>query len=302
MDSPIKGAVLTIGNFDGVHLGHKELINTVIQYAKQKNKESVLYTFSPHPVQVLFPEKKHKFLCSFERTNNLLCSMGLDHVIVKPFTKTFSKLSPERFIEECIIVPMQPTWIVVGYDFRFGAKGSGSISLLEKMGKKHNFRLKVVPPVKCEGIIVSSSAIKEAILSGKWDLVPLLLGRPFSVKGLVVKGKGRGKGLGFPTINLKVDENNLLPLNGVYTARVVRKNQFFYAVINIGTAPTFSDNCLRKIEVHLIGKREPWQDKECEVEVLKYIRPEKKFSNTKELIQQITQDIDQAKKYLCLPC
>ena len=297
MDSRFRGAVLTIGNFDGVHLGHRELIDTVIQYAKQENKVSVLYTFFPHPVQILSPEKSHKYLCSFEETDKILRSMGLDHIIVEPFTKSFSRLSPERFIEEYIIGPINPTWIVVGYDFRFGVKGRGSTGLLKEMSRKHNFRLKVVPPVKCGDVVVSSSAVKEAVLSGKWDLVPLLLGRPFSIKGLVVKGQGRGRDLGFPTINLKVNENNLLPLNGVYIARVVRKDKSFYAVINIGTAPTFSDNCLKKIEVHLIGKSEPWKDKECEVEVLKYIRPEKKYPGTKELIQQITRDIDQAKKY-----
>ncbi len=297
MDSRFKGAVLTIGNFDGVHLGHKELVNTVIQYAKRENKSSVLYTFFPHPAQILYPEKNHKYICSFEETSKILRSMSLDHIIVEPFTKDFSRLPPERFIEEYIVELINPTWIVVGYDFRFGTKGRGSIGLLEELSKKHNFRLKVVPPVKCGDIVISSSAVKEAILSGKWDLVPLLLGRPFSIKGFVVKGKGRGRGLGFPTINLKVNENSLLPLNGVYIARAVRKNESFYAVINIGVAPTFSDNCLKKIEVHLIGKREPWKDKECEVEVLKYIRPERKYSSAKELALQITQDIDQAKKY-----
>ena len=301
MNSHIKGAVLTIGNFDGVHLGHKELINTVIQYAKETNKSSVLYTFSPHPVQVLFPEKKHKSIYSFKKTNKILHSVGLDHVIVEPFTKTFSRLSPERVIEEHVVSPVQPTWVVVGYDFRFGIKGTGSVSVLKKISKKHNFRLKVIPPVKYKGTIVSSSVVKTAILSGKWDMVPLLLGRPFSIEGLVVKGEGRGRRLGFPTINLKVDKNILLPLNGVYIAQVVKKNQFFQSVVNIGTTPTFSDDCLKKIEVHLIGRNEPWRDKECEVEILKYIRPERKFSGTRELIDQITQDINQAKKFFRLP-
>ena len=300
MDSRIKGAVLTIGNFDGVHLGHRQLINTVIEYARQNNKTSVLYTFSPHPSQILFPEREHKLLCSFEKTKEILHTMGLDYVVVKPFTKFFSKFSPEKFIEEYIVGPIQPVLIVVGYNFRFGVKGTGSIQLLETMSSKHNFSLKVVPPVECNDIVVSSSVIKEAILSGNWDLVSTLLGRPFSIKGLVVKGEGRGRRLGFPTINLKMDQNILLPLNGVYIARVIEKDQYFYAVMNIGMNPTFSENCLKKIEVHLIGKQKKWQEKVCEVEILKYIRPEKKFSGTKELIHQITEDINQAKKYFQL--
>ena len=292
-----KGAVLTIGSFDGVHMGHRQLINIVIQSARYIKKPAVLYTFSPHPAQFLFPEKKHKLLCSLEKTEEILCAMGLDGLIVEPFTSSFSKLSPEEFIEKHIVAPIQPTLIVVGYNFRFGADGAGSSQLLEKLKKKHNFRLKVIPPIKKGDVIISSSFIKKAVLSGDWDVMPALLGRPFSIKGLVVKGEGRGKKLGFPTINLEVDKNILLPWNGVYIARVKGKNQYFYAVINIGTNPTFLNNCLKKIEVHIIGGSEQWKDKECEVDILKYIRPEKTFSGAGELIHQIKQDIEQAKKY-----
>ena len=294
----VKGAVLTIGNFDGVHVGHRKLIDTVIQCARQEKKASVLYTFSPHPVQVLSPEKKHQLLYSAEKNKTILQDIGLDYLIVEPFTRDFSKLSPEGFVEQYIVNLIQPTFIVVGYNFRFGTGSKGSSQLLEKLKKKHDFRLKVVPPVKREGIIVSSSVIKKAVLSGNWDLVPVLLGRFFSIEGSIVKGAGRGRRLGFPTINLKVDADILLPVNGVYTARIKKKNQYFQAIVNIGQTPTFSDDCLKKIEVHLIGKSESWKDKKCEVEILRYIRPEYKFPNSKALIHQIKRDIVQARLHL----
>ena len=293
-----KGAVLTIGNFDGVHLGHRRLIDAVIHSARQNHQPSVLYTFSPHPVQFLFPEKEHKLLYSFERTKEIISTLDLDCLIVEPFTEAFSKLLPEEFIEKHVVACIRPKLVVVGYNFRFGINSLGSVELIKKMGIKYDFRVKVVDPVKEEGKVISSSLIKKTILSGKWHLVPSFLGRFFSIKGLVIKGKGRGKQMGFPTINLQVDPNILLPVNGVYTARVKKKNQFFYAVVNIGTNPTFSKDCLKKIEVHLIEKTENWKEKECEVEILEKIRPEKKFPGPKELIHQIKKDIECAKKHL----
>ena len=292
-----KGAILTIGNFDGVHLGHRRLIDTVIHSARQSHQPSVLYTFSPHPVQFLFPERKHKLLYSFEKTKEIVSTLDLDCLIVEPFTDDFSKLLPEEFIEKHIVSCIQPKLLVVGYNFRFGINNLGSVELIKKMGEKYDFRVKVVGPVKKEGKVISSSLIKETILSGNWHLVPSFLDRFFSIKGLVVKGKGRGQKMGFPTINLQVDKNVLLPVNGVYTARVKKKSQFFYAVVNIGTNPTFSKNCLKKIEVHLIERAENWQEKECEVEILEKIRSEKKFPGPKELVHQIKKDIEYAKKY-----
>lgn len=293
----LKGAVLTIGNFDGVHLGHRRLIEIVTQQAQKNNKASVLYTFSPHPVQFLFPEKKHKLLCTPEKTQEILRTTDLDYMIVESFTKKFSCLSPVEFIEKCIIESIKPSLIVVGYNFRFGIKGAGSVSLLRTLAKKRNFSLKTVSSVKKKGNIVSSSYIKKAVLSGNWDEVFELLGRYFSITGLIVSGQGRGRKLGFPTINIKPAENVLLPANGVYTVRIRGKNQYFYGVMNIGTTPTFSKDCSKKIEVHIIGKHKGWETKICEVEILQYIRPERQFSSADTLVQQIKKDVAQAHLY-----
>ena len=291
----LQGAVLTIGNFDGVHLGHRRLIETVIQQARERGEVSLLYTFFPHPVQVLFPERKHKWLCDPEKTQEILKKTDLDYLIIKPFTKKFSCLRPLEFMEKHIITAIQPSLIVVGYNFRFGAKGEGSIALLKKLAKKHNFSLKIISPIKRKGVVVSTSYIKKAVLSGDLDLVPPLLGRPFSIRGLIVRGKGRGKRLGFPTINIKPGDNVLLPIDGVYTVQIKEKNQCFYGVMNIGMNPTFSEGCLKKIEIHIIEEIRKWPFKKCEVEILHYLRPEKKFSSAPALIQQIKKDIVHAR-------
>ena len=294
----MKGAVLTIGNFDGVHLGHKKLVNAVVQTARAQNRPSVLYTFSPHPAVVLFPQKKHFFLYPIQQNRERLLTLGLDHLIVKPFTRAFSRLSPEEFIKKHIVERFQPAQIVVGHDFRFGADGKGTARLLKKLGEKYNFKTKVLLPVRRKGVIVSSSAVKTAILSGQWDLARALLGRFFSIKAQVVKGEGRGKHIGFPTLNLKGHKNTTLPARGVYTARVKKKDQYFPAVVNIGVSPTFSQTGPQKIEVHLIGQTRPWREKSCEVELLRYIRPERHFASAQALARQIKKDIDTARRCL----
>ena len=151
-----EGAVLTIGNFDGVHLGHKKLIDTLVKQAGRLGRPSVLYTFSPHPARVLFPEKPHQLLCSPEKKKELLLSAGVNRLIVKPFTKAFSRLSPEIFMDRCILTPFRPVLIVVGYNFRFGAGSAGALPLLKTLQKTRDFQLRALPPVKKKGLIVSN--------------------------------------------------------------------------------------------------------------------------------------------------
>lgn len=291
------GAILTIGNFDGLHLGHQRLIDRVLQLAGSYHKPSVLLTFDPHPLRILYPDKNHLRLCSLGTTKELLSRTGLDTLVVEPFTTAFSKLPPEKFIEEMIIPYIKPAIIVIGHDFRFGAKSKGSYKLLDLLADKYGFKVEKVPVVKEEDYIVSSSLIKELMLSGKWDLIPKLLGRSFSIKGQVVKGRGRGKKIGIPTINLVVDKEQLIPINGVYISLVRQKNQLFQSVMNIGFNPTVSQDCTTKIEVHLIDKEIQWTDSSCEVEVLSYLRPEIRFSGLSVLVNQIKKDIAEAKKY-----
>ena len=261
------------------------------------NKPSVLLTFDPHPLRILYPDKNHLRICSLDTTKELLNRIGLDTLVVEPFTSSFSKLSPEAFIKEMVIDHIKPFMIVVGHDFRFGAKSKGSYTLLDVLAEKYGFRVEKIPAVKKNGYVISSSLIKELILSGKWNLIPRLLGRFFSIKGQVVKGQGRGRKVGIPTINLILDKEQLIPINGVYITLVRQKNQLFQSVMNIGLNPTVSKGCTKKIEVHLIDKEIQWLDSKCEVEILNYLRPEVKFSGLSALVDQIKQDIAQAKKY-----
>ncbi len=291
----VRVGAITIGNFDGVHLGHKQLINATLRHAQRAGGPAFLYTFDPHPAQFLFPEKNHQLLCSLKKSRELVRAFDLDHLVVKAFTRSFASLLPEEFIRKHILDPFQPEWVVVGPDFRFGAGRQGSIALLRDMQKKYSFQLKVIAPLKKAGRVVSSTAIKELVLKGRWDQVPALLGRYFSLRGRVVKGKGRGKKWGFPTINMECDKNVLQPARGVYKAFVLEGNKKWPAVLNMGFNPTFaSEGSQWKTEVHIMGWKKPWRRKECEVELVSYIRPEKKFSHAEALCRQIKKDIEHA--------
>ena len=295
-----KGPVLTIGNFDGIHIGHRYLIDCVLKNALLENKKSVVYTFHPHPYQILHPEKKRYLLCSFEQIVEILRKLGVSCLLVEPFTNVFSKIPPEEFIEKYIVLPLKPSLVIVGSNFHFGANSAGNIQLLKVLAGKHNFTLKVINTVCYKGYTVSSSLIREAVLSGHWDFVSGLLGRSFTIKGSLFKGFGRGKTLGFPTINLKPDDKQIMPATGVYVCRIKSRNRTYKAVMNIGISPTFSTPSHKEtLEVHVIENYDckPLKDTWYEVEILKYIRQEKKFAGRKELTLQIQKDIQEAKMF-----
>ena len=291
------GAVLTIGNFDGFHIGHQSLINRVVQTARKNKKPSVLLTFHPHPSYVLRPSQKPQCLYSLEKTKQLLSLTGLEALVVEPFTTAFSKLSPEDFIKKKVMAYIKPSVIITAGAFRFGAGGKGSYSLLSRLSKQYGFDVKKQALLKKQGRVVSSSFIKKLIFKGRWRLISRLLGRDFSVEGRAIKGFGRGQKLGFPTINLKTAPHYITPVTGVYAATLHYKSKLLPAVMNVGTNPTFSKTRAKKIEVHIIGKNITWTNPKCEVSVLKYLRPEKKFSRPSALSSQIKQDIEKAKKY-----
>ena len=294
----VRRGAITVGNFDGVHLGHRKLIETTISYAHRGNRQALLYTFSPHPILFLYPEKKHQMLCSFQQSQEQLSQFDLDHIIVQPFTKAFAQLSPKEFIEQYVLARFQPEWLVVGANFRFGKGRLGSVALLKEMAKKQDFKLKVIEPVKKEGLVVSTSAIKELVSLGQWDKVRALLGRCFSLKGQVVKGVGRGKKLGFPTINLQCMPNLILPPCGVYAGFVKDGSANWPAVLNLGNTPTFFKTTKGlKTEVHIIGQSRLWRKRDLEFQILGFIRAERKFSHPSDLVSQIQEDIEQAQSF-----
>ena len=290
------GAVLAIGNFDGLHLGHQRLVHYLVRASKLRKTPGVLLTFEPHPAEVLFPLQKNRRIYPLEKLKTLLKGMGVKVLIVEAFTKTFSRLSAENFMAQKINRFIKPSLIVAGSDFRFGAENKGSLSLLSKWGKKSGFQLKVLKPVKIHNRRVSSSLIKECILKGSLQRAFRLLGRPFSFQGQKITGQGLGRKLGFPTINIQTSPRQILPKTGVYRVQVKEKSKLFPAVMNIGLNPTVSSDPLQKIEVHIIHRDIVRRRSSVEVEVLDYLRPEKTFSSLSKLAEQIRRDIKKACK------
>ncbi len=275
---------LTIGNFDGVHLGHQELIRIV----KSFGQRSVVMTFSPHPVRVLFPNKNLKKICTADQLSSQMESLGVETLVVEPFTLEFAQTPPENFLDQILKI-LNPQHVVVGYDFSFGADRKGSIDLLRQMG----FNLNVVEALKIDGQVVSSNSVRQFLSDGNVERAQLFLGRPYEMVGRVIKGEGRGRQLGYPTANLKTF-SELIPKTGVYITRV---NSQYEGVTNVGYAPTVVERTEPLVEVHLFDYNQNLYDTDLRVEFLARIRDEKKFGSLDELKKQIAEDSNFARDH-----
>ncbi len=284
-----KNSVITIGSFDGIHLGHRKLMELTKDSALKLNLPSVVLTFHPHPLKVLHPEGKVHLITTFEKKIELIKAIGIDYLIYITFTPEFASMTPEDFIENVIVKKLNPVKIIVGHDFAFGIGKSGNIALLEKLANKLNFDLMVVSPIKIGNKIVSSTLIRRLVLSGKVCAVKRFLGRHYSVHGKVVKGSGRGKKLGYPTANI-IPEEELFPKDGVYATLVKIDNEFHDSATNIGSNPTFEEE-IRRIETYIFNFNKDLYDKEIEVFFVARLRPEIKFDNSTELENRIKKDI-----------
>lgn len=291
----MKPVVLTIGNFDGVHLGHRKLIQTCQQIAKVHDLQVTVLTFFPHPIEVLRPELGHQRLFSLEDQQQVMTEIGVDHIFVQEFTKVFATLSASDFLQQ-IVQKFQPSHIVVGDDFGFGAKKSGNLSVLQDFCHKSGIELTIVPEVDWKGQRVSSSLIKNKIREGDFDWVNEALSRPFYLQGTVVKGDQRGRQLGFPTANLG-PFHQVVPKSGVYITRMHLRGKWWPSVTNVGINKTFYEEGSIKIETHVLNFSEQFYDEVIKVSFLKYLREEKKFSGFEELKAQIFLDRDQAKEF-----
>ncbi|MCX8064096.1 MAG: bifunctional riboflavin kinase/FAD synthetase [Candidatus Hydrogenedentes bacterium] len=288
--------VLTIGSFDGVHLGHQEIIRTVVELAKQKNCKSCVIILRPHPRQYFFPGIPLNTLTSEKAQINLMTSLGVEIVGILPFDGNVASIEPENFVLHVLMRFAEIDTIVVGHDFRFGKGAKGDFKLLSKLAEKCSFDVVQVPPLVIQGERVSSSLIRELVLEGEMEEIPIFLGREYSIIGKVVKGKGIGKVLGFPTANI-IPLNTAIPPHGVYVAKSILEDGSKYpSAVNIGIAPTIRKSDFA-IESHLINFEGDLLNKEVEVIFYKRIRPEKKFSNKDELIKAIEQDVEIVKSY-----
>lgn len=287
---------VTIGNFDGVHLGHREFLDHIRQSAKDDNAKFVVITFVPHPLQIL---KAHSgfLINTYLERRELLAECGVDYLIEIDFTRDFSTLNPDEFLENYIFSFKGINKLYLGYDFAFGANKSGDFHLAKKMCQKYNVELVLQQEYKVEASSVSSTQVRNAITAGDIEKVTELLGRQYFLSGRVIKGEGRGKLIGFPTANLGYEKDLIIPAKGVYITQVQVKNMLYNAVTNIGVNPTFNTGYGVHVESHLIDFTHDIYGEEIRVSFIKKIRDEKKFPSVNDLVAQITQDVKTAKEY-----
>ncbi len=285
--------VLTVGSFDGIHLGHQKILQELIKQASECDCMSTLVTFHPHPKQVL--GYRVELLTPLPEKLSLLQDLGLDLLVIIPFTEEFSRTDYRQFVKEILVQKIRMKKMVVGYDHAFGRNRKGSTEQLQILGKKHDFSVTIIPPHEVGGELISSSRIREFIHLTQMEKVQQLLGRPYSLVGEVEKGEHRGTNLGFPTANIRpVHEEKLIPQNGVYAVDIILQGQRYKGMMNIGHRPTFNFDPLT-LEVHIFNFSGLIYGSTLEIIFKKFIRVEKKFSTPEELKMQISKD-----KELCL--
>ncbi|MBI4296568.1 MAG: bifunctional riboflavin kinase/FAD synthetase [Chloroflexi bacterium] len=293
--SPAKDTLLTIGVFDGVHLGHKYLIAQLVQRARHLDLLSGVITFRQHPQQVLTGSGLSR-LTSLEQRIALIKFEGVDFVLALSFTQELSRLTAGEFIG-LLKKHLRMRGLVVGPDFTFGHKREGNIDRMRELGRDMNFSLTVISPIMLDGDVASSSAIRQALAEGDVDKARRLLGRRFSLSGRVVSGSGRGRQLGFPTANLAVDPEQALPADGIYATLAHIGDKTYQSVTSIGRRPTF-DNGERTVEVYIFDFSGNLYGYELTIDIIKRLREEKRFDSVQQLKEQIEKDIEQSKGIL----
>jgi phosphoribosyl 1,2-cyclic phosphate phosphodiesterase len=290
-------SVLAIGNFDGIHLGHQAILRATVERAQTLNAVSTALTFDPSPRKVLRPESAPLRLSTNAQRMEWFNALGLEAVVVLPFTLELARLSPAEFVEQILVRDLRVRAILVGENFRFGHRQAGDVKLLSELGAKHGFDVVIVTPVLYRGEVVSSTIIRREIAEGDVSHAARLLGRPFALTGEVVSGTGTGRRFTFPTLNLAA-EQELLPARGVYVTRTCLEGETrsCRSVTNIGMRPTFNGSSL-SIETHLLDGELAAAPKRMEVRFWKRLREEKKFSSPEELRAQIARDIARANKF-----
>ncbi|MBI4216117.1 MAG: bifunctional riboflavin kinase/FAD synthetase [Chloroflexi bacterium] len=297
--TPARETLLTIGGFDGVHLGHQRLIQALIARARERGLMSGVVTFHRHPRMILNTPDKITYLASVEERLAFLRSLGVDHPVVLTFTEEVARLGAREFVH-LLMEHLKMRGLVVGPGFALGRGREGDIPYLTALGQELGFTLDVVAPVSLEGRLVSSSAVRQALTEGDMETVNRFLGRPFALEGVVVRGAGRGQSLGFPTANLALALDQALPGDGIYVMRAYvggRGGAYHPAVANIGRRPTF-DGGETLVEVHLLDFAGDLYGQTLRVEVISRLRPERKFAGPQPLVAQMKRDVAQARAIL----
>lgn len=287
-----KPTILTIGTFDGVHLGHQKILSRLQQLKQRHGLNTVVLTFDPHPRKVLFPEQKDlKLLTLTNEKLNLLENYGVDIAVVYPFDKDFSNIDAEAYVKEFLVHDLKVKHLVIGYDHHFGKGRGGNIHLLKGLEQKYGFSLEEIDALDIDKISVSSSKIRHALESGNIVLANSFLGHSYFLEATVVSGKKLGRQLGYPTANLKIEEEDkLIPKIGVYFVEVIVDGQPYYGMMNIGLNPTTDEDQALKLEVNIFEFNREIYGKVIRVNFLNYLRDEQKFESLDALIKAIDQD------------
>jgi len=291
-----KDMLLTIGVFDGVHLGHRYLISQLTELAQKQGLLSGVVTFRQHPQEVLFPQTKLPFLTDLAQRTTLLKNEGVEAIIALSFTRELAQLSPRQFLG-LLEKYLRMRGLVIGPDFALGQSREGDTDTLRRLGQEMGFSVTVVPPIIVDGEVVSSTAIRKALALGDMKRVQKLVGRPFSLYGRVIPGAGRGIELGFPTANLDTNAEQALPAEGVYISQVHIDDQAYVSMTNIGQRPTFGEN-QRVVEVYLLDYHGDLYGQELAIDIIERLRGEIKFDTPEELKKQIAEDVKRGRAIL----
>jgi riboflavin kinase / FMN adenylyltransferase len=288
---------VTLGTFDGVHVGHRKIIATLLDVSREKELHSVLVTFHPHPQVVLGKRGPTELLTTLEEKLELLKSTGIETVVILEFNRQLASFPPETFVREILVDEMNMKALIIGYDHAFGKDRAGNKELLAKMSKIENFYFTVVPEFRINNQNVKSTIIRELLKTGEFDLAKRALGYDYFLTGKIVKGHGIGKTLGYPTINLAVPPGKLLPKEGVYSGLIRFDHESYSGMVYIGARLTFNDLAL-SVEVNLFDFEDKIDSDNASVDLLNYIRPPVRFGNKEELIEQMKKDEIEIKKLL----
>jgi riboflavin kinase/FMN adenylyltransferase len=296
--SPLDASVVTIGNFDGVHLAHQALLRRLVETARPQGAVATAITFEPHPIKFLSPERAPRLLTPLERKISLIEKEGIDLLVILPFTRELAHLSPLEFVRRMLVGPLRAVSVLVGPNFRFGYRQSGDIEVLAKLARQEGFQLSILPLLEIRGQEVSSTCLRELIAAGRVHVASRLLGRPFSTYGPIVAGVGVGHKHTVPTLNLAPVEEHI-PKVGVYVTRTILGNTVHDSVTNVGYKPTFGAHKLT-VETHLLNYTGEVAESDMEIVYLYRLRDEIKFQNPAILKVQILEDTRRALKFFRL--
>ena len=289
-------SILSIGTFDGVHIGHQKIIGSLVQQAKEKNLQSSLLTFFPHPRMVLQKQSSLKLIDTLKEKELLLKKLGIDNLIIHPFSEEFSRLTAIEFTRDLLVDKLKIASLFIGYDHRFGKNREASVDDVITYGKTYGFDLTVIPAQDIESITVSSTKVRTAIEDSDFEKVHQFLGRPYQLNGIVTQGEGLGRTIGFPTANLEIPESyKLIPPKGVYMVDVEHRNTSYKGMMNIGNRPTLNGSH-QTTEVHLFDFDQKIYGDSLKVLIVKKIREELKFDSLEALKTQLAIDQEICKR------